>query len=226
VAYNDRELGRFLEALATRVPPEETLLAVTSDHGEELFDHGGVLHGYTLYEELLHVPLVLRWPGTVRPAERTEPTDALDLHATLVDLAGALGRVPTAGRSLLPLLTGREDLPDCLLFAAAPGVEGGVHAVRDGPWKLIRVPGTPRSWAMGVRRARSWQREYLFDLAADPGERRNLAGLGGPREAWLRARLAAWIQERRPADDAPPLAPEEPLDEETRRRLRALGYLD
>jgi arylsulfatase A-like enzyme len=228
VAYNDRELGRFLTALAHRVPPEETLLVVTSDHGEELFDHGGVLHGYTLYEELLHVPLVVRWPGTVKPAERTEPTDALDLHATLVDLAGASGRTPASGRSLLPLLTGRqEDLPARLLFAAAPGVAGGIHAVRDGDWKLFRTAGTERSWAIGRGRAHSWRREYLFDLASDPGERRNLAGLGGPREAWLRARLAAWLAERRAAGgEAGEPAAEEPLDQETERRLRALGYLD
>ena len=228
VAYNDRELGRFLEALAARVPPEDTLLVVTSDHGEELFDHGGVLHGYTLYEELLHVPLVVRWPGTVRPRSEDRPTDALDLHATLLDLAGALGRAPTGGRSLVPLLTGQADhLPERLLFAAAPGVAGGIHAIRHGDWKLFRVTGTERSWAVGRGRAHSWQREYLFDLAADPAESRNLAGLGGPREAWLRARLAAWLAEVRaaPAEGAGP-TPEEPLDEETERRLRALGYLD
>lgn len=241
LAYNDRELGRFLEALAERYPARETLLVVTSDHGDELFDHGGVLHGYTLYEELLHVPLVVRWPGTVLPGGPPEgferPTDHLDLHATLLDAAGALGPPPapggqaqSAGRSLLPLLTGRADaLSDRLLFAAAPGVAGGIHAVRDGPWKLIRVAGSRDRWVMGTGRGRSWEREYLFDLAADPGERHNLAGKGGVREQWLRARLRAWLAERRAvARDAEP-APEtflEELDEETRRRLRALGYID
>lgn len=231
VAYNDRELGRFLEALGERFPPEETLIVVTSDHGEELFDHGGVLHGYTLYEELLHVPLVVRWPGTVRPRGRSggwdRPTDALDLHATLLDAAGALGRVPSGGRSLLPLLTGRvEELPERLLFAAAPGVGGGIHAVRDGPWKLIRVRGTPERWVMGTGRGRSWEREYLFDLASDPGEERNLAGTGGVREAWLRARLRCWLAERRAAASSEEPAPQAPLDAETERRLRALGYVD
>lgn len=232
-AYNDQELGRFLEALAARYPPEETLLVVTSDHGDELFDHGGALHGYTLYEELLHVPLVVHWPGTVRAgAGGTGGVDSLidhlDLHASLLAAAGALGWAGSEGRSLLPLLTGRADaLPERLLFAAAPDLAGGGQAVRDGRWKLIRVAGTEERWSMGVGPGRSWDREYLFDVAADPGERRNLAGLGGVREEWLRARLRAWAAERGAAgDDGGEPASQPPLDDETERRLRALGYVD
>lgn len=240
LAYNDRELGRLLEALAERFPARETLLVVTSDHGDELFDHGGVLHGYTLYEELLHVPLIVRWPGTVLPGGPPEgcesPTDHLDLHATLLDAIGALddqgagGRTSSTGRSLLPLLTGGDDaFPERLLFAAAPGLPGGIHAVRDGGWKLIRVGGTQDRWVMGLGPGRSWEREYLFDLGTDPEEGHNLAGQGGVREQYLRARLRAWLAERRAAvgdaEPAPETPPEE-MDEETRRRLRALGYVD
>jgi len=228
VAQNDRELASLLEALASRFPPAETLVMVTSDHGEELFDHGGVLHGYTLYEELLHVPLIVRWPGTVRPGSIGLPTDALDLHATLLEVAGAPARTPPGpGRSLLPLLAaGGSPLAARPLFAAAPGVSGGIAAIRDGDWKLIRVGGSRRGWVMGTGAGRSRDPEYLFDLTADPGERHNLAGHGGAREERLRARLRAWLEERGRVGAGEPERPEEPLDEETERRLRALGYVD
>src|SRR6185295_10046960 len=67
-SYNDDQLGRFLAQAAAFAPPAETLLALTADHGEELFDHGGVLHGFTDYEEMLRTPLVLWAPGRRGPA--------------------------------------------------------------------------------------------------------------------------------------------------------------
>ncbi len=232
LAYEDAELARFVAALRRRYPEREIFLILTADHGDELFDHGGALHGFTLYEELLHVPLVLWSPGRVAPGASDELTDALDLHATLLDLLGASRPGdPGPGRSLLPLATGRAShLAARPSFAGAANVPGGFAAIRDGRWKLIRVAGERHGWAMGRGPGRSWSRDYLFDLATDPGERRNLAGTGGIEEQWLRARLRAWVQERKAAGTAigsgerAPAAPD--LDEATRRRLEALGYVD
>lgn len=229
LAYNDRELARFLKALRRRYPEKETVVVLTADHGEELFDHGGVLHGYTLYEELLHVPLVVWGPGAVRPGETDEVTDALDLHATLLDLAGTTDRGDRAGRSLLDLLRGRaETLPPGLHLAASEGIPGGIFAVRSGRWKYIWARGTERTWAMGLGPARSWDREYLFDLDEDPGETRNLAGGFSVREDWLRARLRAWVETQLAQIRAGTATGEEetPLDPSELRRLRALGYVD
>lgn len=229
LAYNDGEIERLLAALRERYDDHEILLVVTSDHGEELFDHGGALHGYTLYEELLRIPLVVWSPGRVPPGETRSTTDSLDLHATLVDLLGTGGEGPASeGRSLLDVVTGRAtELPPRLHFAASDGPPGGAFAVRWGRWKYFRVRGNRKTWAMGLGPARSWDREYFFDLATDTGERVNLAGTGGVREQWLRTRLRAWEAERladaRGGTEAPP---DVPLDEETKRRLRALGYLD
>jgi hypothetical protein len=135
---------------------------------------------------------------------------------------------PDDSRRALPAcrLPDRPLLGQRLRLAAAPGVSGGIAAVRDGAWKLIRVGGTARGWAMGTSSGRSWDREYLFDLAADPGERHNLIGTGSVREEWLRARLRAWLEERRRQGEGRPEVAQLPLDEETERRLRALGYLD
>jgi len=247
LAYDDVELGKLLAALGERYAPEETLVLLTSDHGEELFEHRGALHGYTLYEELLRIPLVVWAPGRIRTGETTRPTDTLDLHATLVDLAarfakdGSAARGPTGeGRTLLPLLTGSAEagdpgnwqsptLPEPR-YAATWAVPGGIYAVREGQWKLIEVDGTERGSWMGIGPGRSRERRYLFDLAADPSETENLAGLDGVHEQWLRARLRAWIDGQRketPSETEPSDADESPeLEEEARERLRALGYLN
>jgi arylsulfatase A-like enzyme len=216
-AFNDAELGRFLGRVADWAPPGEVLVVLTSDHGEELFDHGGVLHGYTLYEELLDIPLVLWSPGRLVPGIVEKPTDTLDLHATLVDLCG-LGEPEGDGRPLL-----RQPLRDdgYVHLAAASSVIGGIYSAQAGRWKLVWAPRYGYHWGMGDGRGRSRDPEYLFDLESDPGERVNLAGERSLEVAWLRSRLLAWIQRNRSTE--PPRA-QEPVDAETEHRLRALGY--
>jgi arylsulfatase A-like enzyme len=218
-AYNDAELGRFLTALSTWAPPSQTLVAVTSDHGEELFDHGGVLHGYTLYEEMLRVPLILWAPGRLRPAVVAAPADTLDLHATLVDLAGPDPGGRRQGESLL----GRADPDRELRLAAASSLRGGIYAAWSGRFKLVWAPRTGMGWGMGEGLGRSRDPEYLFDLVKDPRETVNLAGTGTLEAAWLRSRLLAWVERGRPALEEPEQIP---MDRETRDRLRALGYVN
>jgi arylsulfatase A-like enzyme len=214
-SYNDGELAGFLTALAAWAPPAETLVAVTSDHGEELFDHGGVLHGYTLYEEMLRIPLVLWAPGRLRPGKVTALTDTLDLHASLLDFAGIPRPDEIRGRSLAkPLTAGPR-------YAAASSLKGGIYAIRSDRFKVVWAPRTGLHWGMGEGIGRSRDPEYLFDLKSDPRETVNLAGSGGGLEAaWLRSRLLAWAGKGR-SEEA---AEQEPEDDETRNRLEALGY--
>ena len=222
VAYNDRELGKLLGELGKRFRPEEVLFVLTSDHGEELFDHGGVLHGYTLYDEQLHVPLVVNWPGSVAARVVGAPSDTIDVHdglLALVDRAAATGR-PGFWRHL----AGQKEpgSEPAVQFAAAASVPGGIFAARTERWKLIWAPQVRTAWGMGggFGRTRDW--EYLFDLA-NGDESVNLAGARDPEVDWLRSRLAAWI-ETGLAQEAGGQVPR--LDEKARRRLRALGYLD
>ncbi len=95
--------------------------------------------------------------------------------------------------------------------------------VRSERWKLIVTPRPRFGWGMGEGRGRTHDAEYVFNLADDPGERINLAGAADLEVDWLRARLKGWVEywdSRQPeVDDTLP-------DEETRRRLEALGYVD
>ena len=201
------------------------LLVVTSDHGEELFDHDGVLHGYTLYDELLRVPLIVWWPGQVRPARIERATDTLDLSTALRALVG--GRHtggPDNGTGLWAAINGESDetREPALHFATAPGLRRAAM-VRSDRWKVIVAPRPRFEWGMGRGRGRTHDAEYVFNLTGDPGEIVNRAGASSLEVDWLRSRLRGWVafwEARQPeADDGRP-------DEATRRRLEALGYTE
>ncbi len=223
VFYNDREIDRFLEQLHRMASPEDVFLVVTSDHGEELFDHGGVLHGYTLYEELLHIPLLLFWPGMISPVEILAPSGTLDVHDGLRALVDA-----DASRHRLGFwrqLAGAEDPgPEpAVRFASSSSVPGGIFAAWTDRWKVIWAPRTGAGWGMGGGGGRTRDPEYVFDRKADPEETVNLAGSADLELAWLRARLRGWIDGGVRAEVG---GEEAELDEVARDRLRALGYLD
>jgi arylsulfatase A-like enzyme len=215
LAYDDAEIGRFLEALAGLVPPRETLVAVTADHGEEHFDHGGVLHGFTLYEEMLRIPLILWGPGRIPRQDVKERTSTLDLHARLRTLCGL-----TAPAGAQP-----ENSEDIHL-AAASSVKGGIYSASSGRWKVVWAPRAGLGWGQGEGIGRGHDPEALFDLEADPGETVNRAGHGDLAAAWLRSRLLAWIESRRGVDEDGAAEPDAPVDPETLNRLRALGYVN
>jgi arylsulfatase A-like enzyme len=217
-AYNDTEIESFLKDLATWASPAETLVAITADHGEELFEHGGVLHGYTLYEEMVRIPLILWAPGRLRPATVDTPTNTEDLTATLLDLASVPPSQGIEGRSLLRL-DPDDGAPH---LAAASNVKGGIYAAVSNRLKLVWAPRTGLKWGMGEGLGRSHDPEYLFDLQKDPGETVNLAGDTSFEVAWLRSRLLAWVLRGRTGAEGPE---ESPVDRETRERLRALGYV-
>jgi len=224
LAYNDAELCGFVDNLRRRYPGD-VMLVVTSDHGEELFDHGGVLHGLTLYDEVLHVPLVVWWPGRLPHRVIEEPTDTLDLHTTLRSLVARSPQGPEDGDSLWSAMLQSSDPagePN-LQFATAPGL-GWAAMARSDRWKLILVPRPRLRWGMGRGPGRTHEAEYLFHLESDPGEHSNLAGTPSLEADWLWSRLQAWQttwQARQPQETE-----DSELDETTRRQLKALGYVD
>jgi choline-sulfatase len=212
VAYADELVGNLIAALRDAGRLENTLVVVTSDHGEGLGEHGEDVHGYFVYESTLSVPLVFRGPG-VTAGTRIEPlTRSVDLFPTLLDLAG-IGRAdaPTgAGRSLAPALHG-EKIEEEPSFAESlvPLVHYGwsdLRTVRDGRWKYILAP-----------------RPELYDLDRDPAEANNLAAQEPARARALRAGLEGRLrleQQAASSDAARSSVPPDLLE-----KLGALGYL-
>ncbi len=182
IRYADRRLGELFAALSPEVL-RNTLIVFTADHGEELFDHGGWKHGQTLYEEQIHVPLIVRWDGHVPAGRRLDGTARLvDLLPTLNAAAGGERDPGWQGTDLLPALRGTAPIPR--QSALARNLNAGplrASVVVDGK-KLVlfnrRSPFVPedeqqeRLWKIDLGRL---QRAELYDLAADPGEHANLA---------------------------------------------------
>ncbi len=177
----DDALRALVDHLARRGLMKSTVLVVTADHGEELGDHGRMSHGQTVYQEVLRVPLVIRAPGAV-PAGRFGRASLMDVVPTLLDLLGIGRPDPLDGESLAGRLASpapalKEDRP---FLAHLDFVDGTGLALIRGRWKLVL--------------GKNPYRKELFDLRADPGERRNL--LGTPEAAGAFQDLGKELVER------------------------------
>jgi len=213
IAFVDREVGRLLDDLAARGLADDTVVVVTSDHGEGFGEHGEEGHGLLAYDETLKVPLVVSAPRALPGGRVVEERVSLyDLFPTIVELF-ALGADASAlpGRSLAATLAGGPAPPAGeVYFESLAGMTGkgwapltGVIAA-GGADKLISVP-----------------QPELYDLAADPGERRNLLDDRRRRFHELSARL----EELTAGAGEPEAAARRELSDEDRRQLAALGYL-
>ena len=182
VRYLDRALGEMLAA----IPPQvlaDTLIVLTADHGEELYDHGWWLHARTVFQELIRVPMILRWDRRLPAGRRLDGTvRLLDLTPTILSAAGGEASADWAGVDLLPYLEGRDPLPRLPAFASAATRNRPLRAglVADGKKLMLfnrnerqHEPDLNERIALEVDRRRL-PRQALYDLRADPGERRNL----------------------------------------------------
>jgi len=225
VRYNDDLIAELLRELEARYEPDETLFIATSDHGDELFEHGGVLHGYTLYEEQIHIPAVFWWPNRLSPCRLDTPSDHLDIHYTLRALLGDSDTETWNGRSLWPEIESCTSLvdPGHVRFVAASSIKGGIFLARSGNLKYIWAPRGGTQWGQGEGTGRTRDGEYVFDLASDPREQVNLAGQPDIEIDWLRSQVLSWID-----NDPTKVEDQEEavIDEKERDRLKALGYLD
>jgi len=165
ISYVDDRIGELLQALEATGQSKETIVIVTSDHGDMLGERG-MWYKMTFFERASRVPLIIHAPSRFPKARRKENVSLVDLFPTLLDLAG-VGTTPAApdldGHSLAPLLHGRADTwPHAVLGEyLAEGSVAPVFMVRQGCWKYVECPADP---------------PQLYDLDADPSELTNLAG--------------------------------------------------
>ena len=140
VSEIDNELGQLWAALRERGILDQTIVVLTSDHGEELLDHGAVGHGGTLFREVIDIPLVLRLPGGVDPGPRDQVARLLDIFPTLTALAGIEGPSGIEGRDLL---APSEEIPE--IIAETRHKRTYRVSVRQGDWKYVRTYHARRS---------------------------------------------------------------------------------
>ncbi len=181
IAAMDAALGELVTALKARGRWEDALVIVTADHGEMLGEHDTVGHmGRMLWEQLVHVPLVVKLPGAARPRGRDDrPVQLVDVVPTVLAQAGAPPIPGVQGEALPDVrheIRAEEDINPFLVSSYGAAYDRAVRVVYDGPYKLI-------STSRGER--------MLFDLAHDPDETQNLAERDGTRLAELTRRLEA-----------------------------------
>ena len=203
VAYTDREVGRLFAGLVQRGLSASTVVAFTSDHGEEFLEHDGFEHGHTLYAELTHVPLILRAPG-LAPGRVESGVGHVDVAPTLCELLGIAPDPRWVGRSLLSLASGEGPDRDVLAhgnFWGAP-----LTGLRHRGEKVILHPDG---------------RAELYLWRDDPSEREDVAALVPERVAALRAHLAV-LEQRLEQIHAEQID----LTQERLRELESLGYVE
>ncbi len=178
IRYIDEQIGRVIEHLAKTGDLERTAIVITADHGEELWDHGRFFHGQSLYDELLHVPLIVRVPKAAPPGTVVErAVRLLDVAPSLLEWA-ALERPATfEGRSLTEVIAAPDAPPDDLVATATQAQFPTRYALRSGTLKLVESLDTGK--------------RELFDLQSDPHETKNLADERPEERAALEKRLWA-----------------------------------
>lgn len=252
IRYTDRELGRLFGGLRRLGLLDRAVIVVTSDHGEEFGEHGSMEgHQWTLYDEVLHVPLLVAAPE-VQPGTRIAPiVESIDIAPTLLEWAGIETPPSYQGRSLHALLNGAGDAIHAEGVASSdePSAEQGSDRLGFGAqdsgngrmeWEerafaeigrfVIRASlRTPEHKLIFTKDTGGTNRLgvpikpgfELFDLQTDPLERANVYAEEDPVSRRLSDRLRAWAANR----GAPPPIVEPELTEEERERLRSVGYI-
>jgi arylsulfatase A-like enzyme len=210
IAYEDEEIGKLLARLHELGCYDNTLIIITSDHGELFGQHDLMGHNVgSVYQDLVHVPLLVKYPGQHDGRQSDTLVSQVDLMPTVLDLAGISPPPGVQGQSLrLP----RADSDAVYTEAIAV-----TYLAEMNP----RFRGVRRGIFAGTRKLTTWTegRTELYDLAADPGEARNLYRTDDPGAKALERQLSAWAA-------AAPRDAEQPgkLDKNSVERLKSLGY--
>lgn len=219
IAYVDEQVGRVLDTLEELGLADSTLVVITGDHGQGLEQHNDPYHAVNIYEESVHVPLLVRWPGRARPGRRAVPAEQVDVLPTILGALGISAPEGIDGVDLSDVLRGETEarLASRPVFLYrqfyTPGrklrkvvLDGEQFAVRDGAWKLILAADEGR--------------RELYHLGHDPDELENRY----EAEPAVIARLTPILDAWRRRVSVP--AGEQILDEAGRAKLRALGYVE
>ena len=201
----DEAIGHLVAWLKARSLYDDTLIVVTSDHGEEFGEHGWIgWHAHSLYDELLRVPLVIKFPGS-RFAGVVDERQArgIDVAPTILAALGIDASESFAGRDLIPGLADSDEPPAAISMHDVPG-DVPLWTARTGDWKLKRVG-----------------QESLFDLVADPEERRDVVAQHPRKARALRSVGLEMLEARERPGDLPAT-----LTERTKQQLRELGYVE
>lgn len=220
IAWTDQQVSHILHRLDAAGVAGNTVVVVTSDHGEELFDHGSFGHKRKLFDESIRIPLVVRFPGHVPAGMRIpDPAQIVDIAPTILELADAEPLPEISGRSLLPRLAGVSPTGSNLAVSELvtnPDTNDSLLAVRSADWKIIVERGSGKT-------------RGLWNLAIDPQEKKNVFGIDRDLTSTAVTSLESALdnlenlKQRRHTSPEPP---HQDLADDLRHQLEILGYVD
>jgi len=213
IAYTDSQLGRLFAKLEETRLIDDTLVIITSDHGEEFLEHGSFGHGETLYEEMLRVPLIIHFPKGKYVGRRVDvEVSTIDIAPTILAFLNLSPLPGEQGENLLPYLKGKIP-PSRFLMSGANKFGPKKHSIRGENHKYILTIYPP-----------SGAKEEFYNLSSDPKEKKNIIGSKPPLFARMKKELLSFIK-RAHRVVGRRMKRRIHLDEETKNRLRALGYI-
>lgn len=197
IAFTDECLGRLFDHLRSEGLSENTLIVLVADHGEEFFEHEGLSHGHTLYQEVLYVPLIVVGPGIPSGRVDTALVGQIDVFPTIMAYCDLQAPDVVEGDNVLAEFPADRELPSSLILTSGPRVTVRRH---DRKVHWIQESGAA----------------YMFDLASDPLEQDQLDYVD-----------TTLVEEAKWYWSTPPIGHPDPvsLDEPAVRALRDLGYL-
>ena len=209
LAFADQEVGKIREWLQAEGLWDKTMVIVAADHGEGLHEHGWIGHNVQVYEESIHIPLIVRLPGAKGGQRVTGLVDLLDVAPTVADAFGVLGKGGSQdgfrGRSLFPMMAGAAGKPAVLS-----------RTIWDRPRYALRMPREKFLYD-----SRTGE-EKLFDLSSDPQERRDRGAEDPIKAAYYRETIRAMLQQMVGEDTR---GPRPIMTCEDCLNLKSLGYL-
>ncbi|MDA8018738.1 MAG: sulfatase-like hydrolase/transferase [Thermoanaerobaculia bacterium] len=210
IRYTDRYVGKLIEVLKAEGLWDRTIFVVLADHGEEFLEHGSFLHGLTLFQETVRVPLIFRFPlDNLAGLRVPEPVALIDVKPTILELLRISPGHELQGRSLVPRMKGAS-------LESAPILSEIDRArfVLRFPWKVLRVRRGPGDFVY-----------QLFNLETDPEEVVDLAEDYPDLVDQLVSEMTEIIAQK-PKAEIKNVNTIDFADEELRRQLEALGYVD
>jgi arylsulfatase A-like enzyme len=223
ITYLDSRIAQVLGWLQELDILDHTMVIVTADHGENVGDHQLMAHKYCLYDTLVHVPLIIHYPqGITAPGQVTYQVQTLDLLPTILTMLGDTSSELVSslqGHDLLSssrheFTIAEQARPDLTTFYGRfPDVDVSRY---DRALKMIRTERHKLIWASdGIHE--------LYDMLLDPDETQNIVNQRPEIADNLHQRLREWRQN---SESATPVGEAPEFDDETKARLRALGYLE
>jgi arylsulfatase A-like enzyme len=205
ILWTDKHLAKVFEHLEESGLMENTVVVIVGDHGEEFFEHGGKGHRVTLYNEVIHVPLIMKVPRFKAPRTISTGVSVVDIMPTLLELLEVPGPSGMEGKSLIPLIDNESGTLHDAIYSQ---LSSDIAAIIEGDWKYIY---------------NIWDRtSELYNLKTDFAERHNVHGENRELAISLHQKMWNWITTKLKGKRS---APEAQIDEETLQQLKSLGYI-